>query len=234
MPSRGPRRPSSQAARGAESPEAKREARKARRQEDRRAALLEAAREVLAGKGVGGLTMEAVAAAADVSKPAVFYYFRGKEELMGALAAGQLEAEVEVVLRAIAAAPDGVEALVALVRAKVDFYAEDLDGFRVAYLWPQLIGIPLEVLRERVYPASQRVSEALEARLKVEAREGRLAPGFEPRRLANLAWTMAHGLLSLVAGMQQVGGATRHTLAQLRDEACLLLRRAGAEGRPSS
>jgi TetR/AcrR family transcriptional regulator len=39
---------------------------------------------------------------------------------------------------------------------------------------------------------------------------GRLAPGFEPRRLANLAWTTA-----------------RHALAQLRDEACLLLRRAG-------
>ncbi|KFA87263.1 TetR/AcrR family transcriptional regulator [Archangium violaceum] len=231
MPSRGPRRPASRGARsGTESPEAKREARKARRQEDRRAALLEAAREVLTEKGVGGLTMEAVAAAADVSKPAVFYYFRTKEELMGALAAGQLEAEVEVLLRAIAAAPDGVEALVALLRAKVDFYAEDLDAFRVAYLWPQLIGIPPEVLRERVYPASQRVSEALEARLKVDAREGRLAPGFEPRRLANLVWVTAHGLLSLVVGMQQVGGATRHTLTQLRDEACLLLRRARLEG----
>jgi len=57
---------------------------------------------------------------------------------------------------------------------------------------------------------------------------GQLAPGFEPRRLANLAWTTAHGLLSLVAGMEQVGGATRHTLTQLRNEACLLLRRTGA------
>ncbi|HEY0094561.1 MAG TPA: TetR/AcrR family transcriptional regulator [Archangium sp.] len=211
-----------------DTPETQREARKARRQENRRAVLLEAARAVLGEHGVTGLTMEAVAGAADVSKPAVFYYFRTKEELMGALAAEQLEAEVAVLERAIAAAPSGVEALVALLRAKVDFYADDLAAFRVAYLWPQLLGIPPEVLRERVYPASQRVNDALEARLKADARAGQLAPGFEPRRLANLAWTTAHGLLSLVAGMEQVGGATRHTLTQLRDEACLLLRRAGA------
>jgi AcrR family transcriptional regulator len=199
-----------------DTPEAQREARKARRQENRRAVLLEAAREVLGKHGVTGLTMEAVAGAADVSKPAVFY-FRTKEELIGALAAEQLEAEVEVLERAIAAAPSGVEALVALLAA-----------FRVAYLWPQVLGIPPEVLRERVYPASQRVNDALEARLKADVRAGQLAPGFEPRRLANLAWTTAHGLLSLVAGMEQVGGATRHTLNQLRDEACLLPRRSGA------
>jgi TetR/AcrR family transcriptional regulator len=185
---------------------------------------------VLARDGVGGLTMEAVAAAADVSKPAVFYYFRTKEELVGALVAEQLEAETEVLVRAIADAPDGVEALVALLRAKVDFYADDLDAFRVAYLWPHVLGLPPELMRERVYPASRRVNDALEARLKADVLAGRLAPGFEPRRLANLAWITAHGLLSLVAGMEQLGGSTRHTLTQLRDEACLLLRRAGREG----
>jgi TetR/AcrR family transcriptional regulator len=227
MPSRGSRRSTPRALSGTESPEAQREARKARRQENRRAALLEAAREVLARHGVAGLTMEAVAAAADVSKPAVFYYFRTKEELVGALVAEQHAAEVAVLEKAIAAAPSGVEALVALLRAKVDFYAEDLDAFRVAYLWPQFMGLPPEVMRERVYPASRRVNDALEARLQEDARAGRLASGFEPRRLANLAWTTAHGLLSLVAGMEQVGGSTRHTLAQLRDEACVLLRRAG-------
>jgi AcrR family transcriptional regulator len=204
-------------------------ARKERRQQGRRGELLGAARAVLAKEGLAGLTMEAVAAAADVSKPAVFYYFRSKEELVGALAVEQLEAEVVVLEAAVAGAASGVEALAALARAKVDFYAEDLDAFRVAYLWPQLIGLPAELLRERVYPLSQRVNDALEARLREDARGGLLAPGFEPRRLANLAWTTAHGLLALVAGMEQAGGTTRHTLIQLRDEACALLLRARVE-----
>ena len=224
MASRGSRR---QKAPGAQSEE--REARKARRQQERRGVLLTAARAVLARQGVVGLTMEAVATEADVSKPAVFYYFRSKEELVGELAVEQLEAEVAVLEAAVATADSGVAALAALARAKVDFYAEDLDAFRVAYLWPQLIGLAPELLRQRVYPLSQRVNDALEARLREDARQGLLAPGFEPRRLANLAWTTAHGLLALVAGMEQLGGGTRHTLAQLRDEACALLLRAAAK-----
>ena len=210
-------------------PSEEREARKARRQQERRGVLLTAARAVLARQGVVGLTMEAVATEADVSKPAVFYYFRTKEELVGELAVEQLEAEVAVLEAAVAGADSGVAALAALARAKVDFYAEDLDAFRVAYLWPQLIGLAPELLRQRVYPLSQRVNDALEARLREDARQGLLAPGFEPRRLANLAWTTAHGLLALVAGMERLGGGTRHTLVQLRDEACALLLRAAAQ-----
>lgn len=224
MASRGSRRVRAPGA----APE-ERVARKQRRQQERRGVLLTAARAVLARQGVAGLTMEAVAAEADVSKPAVFYYFRSKEELVGELAVEQLEAEVAVLEAAVAGADSGVAALAALARAKVDFYAEDLDAFRVAYLWPQLIGLAPELLRERVYPLSQRVNDALEARLREDARQGLLAPGFEPRRLANLAWTTAHGLLALVAGMERLGGGTRHTLMQLRDEACALLLRAGTK-----
>lgn len=224
MASRGSRR-----VRAPGAPSQEREARKARRQQERRGELLTAARAVLARQGVVGLTMEAVATEADVSKPAVFYYFRSKEELVGELAVEQLEAEVAVLEAAVAGADSGVAALAAMARAKVDFYAEDLDAFRVAYLWPQLIGLAPELLRQRVYPLSQRVNDALEARLREDARQGLLAPGFEPRRLANLAWTTAHGLLALVAGLERLGGGTRHTLVQLRDEACALLLRAAAK-----
>ncbi|WP_164020310.1 TetR/AcrR family transcriptional regulator [Pyxidicoccus trucidator] len=204
-----------------------REARKARRQEGRRKAILTAARAVLVREGLAGLTLEAVAAEADLSKPSLFYYFRSKEDLVGELAVEGLAREVEVLEAAVASAPGGVEALSALVRAKVDLYAEDLDAFRVVYLWPQLLGRQSDSQRERVYALSARLNDSLEARLQVEARAGRLAPGFQPRRLANVAWTVAHGLLSMVAGLENAGGNTRHTLSQLRDEACALLLRAG-------
>lgn len=211
----------------ATAPGAEREARKARRQEGRRKAILTAARAVLVKDGLAGLTLEAVAQEADLSKPSLFYYFRSKEELVGELAVEGLAREVEVLEAAVAQAGSGVEALAALVRAKVDLYAEDLDAFRVVYLWPQLMGRQSDSQRERVHALSARLNDALEARLQAEARAGRLAPGLQPRRLANVAWTVAHGLLSLVAGLENAGGSTRHTLAQLRDEACALLLRAG-------
>ena len=208
--------------------DSEREARKARRQEGRRKAILTAARAVLVRTGVPGLTLEAVAAEADLSKPSLFYYFRSKEELVGELAVEGLAREGEVLEAAVAGATGGVEALAALVRAKVDLYAEDLDGFRVVYLWPQLLGRQSDAQRERVYALSARLNDTLEARLQADARAGRLAPGFQPRRLANVAWTVAHGLLSLVAGLENAGGGTRHTLSQLRDEACALVMRAAA------
>ncbi len=204
-----------------------REARKARRQEGRRNAILAAARAVLGQGGISGLTLEAVAAEADLSKPSLFYYFRSKEELVGELAVEGLAREVEVLEAAAAGAASGVEALAAVVRASVDLYAEDLDAFRAVYLWPQLMGRMSDSQRERAYALSARLNDRLEARLQEDARAGRLAPGLQPRRLANVAWTTAHGLLSLVAGLENAGGSTRYALSQLRDEACALVLRAG-------
>ncbi|NVJ05470.1 TetR family transcriptional regulator, partial [Myxococcus sp. AM001] len=202
-----------------------REARKARRQEGRRQAILVAARAVLVRGGVLGLTLEAVAAEADLSKPSLFYYFRSKEDLVGALAVEGLEREVKVLEAAVTAAASGVEALAALVRARVDLYAEDLDGFRVVYLWPQLTGRQSEAHQARVLALSGQLNDVLEARLQADARAGRLAPGLQPRRLANLAWTVAHGVLSLGAGLEHSGVGMRFTLSQLRDEACAVLLR---------
>ncbi|MCE9670674.1 TetR/AcrR family transcriptional regulator [Myxococcus stipitatus] len=210
-----------------EAPDAERQARKARRQEGRRKAILVAARAVLVREGVLGFTLEAVAAEADLSKPSLFYYFRSKEELVGELAVDGLAREVEALEAAIAQATSGVEALVTLVRVKVDLYAEDLESFRVVYLWPQFLGGPGAAWRERLYALSARLNDALEARLQADLKAGRLGQGLQPRRLANVAWTVAHGLLSVVAGMENAGGNTRHTVSQLRDEACALLARAG-------
>ncbi|WP_373048787.1 TetR/AcrR family transcriptional regulator [Vulgatibacter sp.] len=201
-------------------------ARKERRQADRRAAILDAARRVLEADGVAALTIAAVAAEADVSKPAVYYYFRSKEEVIGNLAASILEQEVLALEAAIDQAPSGVAALAALVRAKVDRYAADLATFRLAYVYPQWIGLQPALLAERIYPLSQRINDRLEQRLAADREAGRLHPSLHPRRLANLAWITAHGILSLAASLESVGGNTRASLEQLRDEAIALLHRA--------
>lgn len=228
MPPRGSdrRRREEATASAAADPVARRIARKERRQADRRGVILAAARRVLAGQGIGALTIGAVAAEADVSKPAVYYYFTSREDVLGSLAAEIIEQEVAALERAIDGADDGVEALAALVRARVDRYESDLDAFRIAYVWPQLVELPPALLRERILPLSARVNDRLEARLAADRRAGRLHGSLHPRRLANLAWITAHGLLSLVASLETAGGATAASVAQLRDEACALLRRA--------
>ena len=206
--------------------DATRLARKERRHATRRQAILAAARRVVVEQGIAALTIAEVAHAAGVSKPAVFYYFASREEIVGGLAVEIFEAEVADLEKAIDAAPSGVEALVELVRAKVDRYAGDLDAFRIAYVHPQLVGLPADLLQRHVYPRSERINDMLEQRLLADRDAGALHPSLHPRRLANLAWITAHGILSLAASLQMAGGSTAAGLDQLRDEACALLRRA--------
>lgn len=199
-------------------PKARRLARKARRQENRRHAVLACARAVLVARGPVAFTMEQLASAADTSKATLYYYFRSREEVVGALALEVLRREVEVLSRVVIAADTGVEGLAALVRARVEHHLADPDGFRILYVWAPVLG-DSQLLAE-VYPLSAVVNTTLEAKLQRDRRAGLLHPDAHPRRLADLAWATAHGLLSLA--ISHDGGAV-FPWRELVDEACDLL-----------
>jgi len=206
-----------------ETPVQLRLARKKRRQEGRREFILQAARAVLRGEGLEGFTLTAVAEEADLSKTALFYYFDSKDDLLAALAAERLQTESQVLLDAVEAAPSGIDALAALARAHVDFHRADLESFRALERWVLASGVRDRLLKDAVYPGAARVNDALEIRLAEDARGGRLRSGAEPRRLANVAYTSAHGLLTLAASIESLGGRLRFDLDDLLDETCATL-----------
>ena len=201
-------------------------ARKARRRASRREALLDSAREVIIDEGLA-FTMDKVAAGADVSKPALYYYFRSKEALIGALAVEVLRVEAETLGRVIVDAESGLEALVASVRAKIELYRRDPDAFRILYLWAPMLGIGEGVRRSEMLPLQEVVTHALEAKLTRDRERGRIDRGADPHRLAMIAWTSAQGILSLVLGAGEPE-ASPHSLDELCEEACRILLRATA------
>jgi AcrR family transcriptional regulator len=200
--------------------------RKARRQETRRNALLDAARELLARGGLDGFTMSAVAEVADVSKASVYYYFDSKEDLVAALGARLFEREVRTLEAAVDEASTGVDALEALVRARLRLYRDDLDAFRILYVWTQGLSLDSERVAARIYPDSEALNDAVEEKLEHDRRNGRLRADAHPRKLANLAWISAHGLLLFHANLLATRSASRFSLDDLTYEACSALRRA--------
>lgn len=204
-------------------PKARRLARKARRQDNRRHVILARAREVLIEHGPVAFTMEQLAAAADTSKATLYYYFRSREDVLGALAVEVLRREVEALSRAVIHAATGIDALAALVRARVEHHLADPDGFRILYQWAPVLGDPQRLLLAEVYPLSAVVNTTLEAKLLRDRKAGLLHPAVDPRRLADLAWLTAHGLLSLALGSSP---AHASTWGPLVDEACATLVRA--------
>jgi AcrR family transcriptional regulator len=199
--------------------------RRDRRQDARRREILAAARRRLAREGPERFSIAAVAAEAGLSKPSVFYYFPDKAELVGVLAADLIDEESVALLVAVEAAPDGVAALEAMLRAKVALYAEDAERFAAAFLWPLIFGIPPRLFAERIYPAGNRVNDRLEVRLAVERAAGRIHPDVDLRRAINVAWLQANGILGFVQSLRRLGGESRFATAQLLDEACGIVRR---------
>lgn len=83
--------------------------------EVRRALIVEAARSVIADRGLFATTMRDIAAASQVSLGTVTYHFRGITEILAEVLDGEMDALYAPVVAAAAAMPDGRAALHALI-----------------------------------------------------------------------------------------------------------------------
>jgi AcrR family transcriptional regulator len=194
---------------------------------------MEAARQLLLTEGIERFTVSAVAALAEVSKPAVYYYFESKEELVGALSAETLRAEVEAVRRAVDEADDGIGALIGAVNAYVEYYASDLDRFRVLHVWTRDTGSTRRFETSDARASRQALRDELVRRLG-EARSARiLCSDVEPRRLVEVAMATAHGLVFAATTASPDEEWDARLLQQLCGEACRMLRRAVVAERQS-
>jgi TetR/AcrR family transcriptional regulator len=193
------------------------EERKTRKRERARRSLLEVARAVVRERGVRGLTIAAVAERADVSKPAVHYYFASKEALIRQLALDDAHAEHDAVMQAIERAADGPGVLRDFIRAFVEHYADDLEMFRVSYVWGQVVGLDPDLVDAQINPDMVALFTRLTQRLDAERVAGRLRPDIHTRRLAVVAWTSALGIVSTLSVCDAAGQRLLHAPSDLVD-----------------
>ena len=185
-----------------ESPEERRLARKRRRHERARDAVVQAARRILEQSGVEGFTVKAVAAAADISKPAFYYYFESRQHLVAELADRVLAREAAALTEAAYRAPAPAAAAAEVLLAKVRFYSDDLSSFRIVYLWPRVLGVPDGFDAEVVRPRHEQIVGVLADRLARVRAEG-------AREAAQVTLATADGLLAT-----ELDAAHRLTLAR--------------------
>jgi AcrR family transcriptional regulator len=209
--------------------EARRLARKERRHAQRRRAIMEAARQLLLSHGIEHFTVSSVASIAEVSKPAVYYYFDSKEDLVGALAAEALAAETQAMRAAIEGVTDGVRALESAMRAYVQHYVADLDRFRILYMWTQVLAIASRVVKTDAYAERNRLDEEL-ARMLDQQPRGQRWPADDGTRLVALARATAQGAVCSACLGGLAGGPAGLSAPELCDVACRLLADASGDG----
>lgn len=205
--------------------EQQRLARKARRQQAKRRRILAAAQTLLA-EGPDRLTVAALAEVADTSPSTLYYYFPSVESVIEGLAVQLITDETEAMVAALEREPDPIDALVAVMEARVAFYRANPQPFWT--LFDQLFGLRFsaETLEEQVYPLAARTMAPLAERLAEGQAAGTVHPDLDPRRFANLAYLTVQGILQMTVSMELAGGAMRYPVEALLAEATASVRRA--------
>lgn len=184
--------------------------------------ILDEALSSFASRGYEASSLDALAAALDIRKQTILYWFSSKEVLLEAVidrSAAELSAALE---DALARAGDGWDRVEAVVRAV----------FRLAARRPELLGLVREMGRLGT-PASTRLVVALEPLVQraTEFLEAEMDAGHvrrhEPRLLLLAIYSTVIGMLTEVEVVRAFGEEpTARSLVRRRNEILALLRSA--------
>src|SRR5258708_5884364 len=154
-------------------------------QEFRIRSIQEAALRVIARKGMSAATMQEIAAEAGVAKGTIYLYFRDRDELVEKTfdnAIKQLHARVDA---AIALDAPFDQKLRAVIRAKLAFFSEDAEFFRLYLSLRMPEGSPQQQRRQKKHcqPEYQSRVDAFAAMLEQAMERGEIRR-VDPKRLA--------------------------------------------------
>ena len=175
-------------------------ARRERESQERREAILEAARQVFFDKGLQVATVEDVAVQAEIAKGTVYLYFSSKEELIAQL----LLQGLDLLLESLDAAFDeGVkrtasERLHRLAEAYLEFAGARPNYFRLIMAYDRgqfqesISGELYQSIFDRSKEGLQWIMRAIEQGMQ----DGEFSPG-NARKRAGMAWAALNGVLVL-------------------------------------
>jgi AcrR family transcriptional regulator len=168
--------------------------RKEREKLAKRQAILKAARQVFAAKGLHAATLDEIADKAEFAKGTLYCYFKSKEDLFQSMLADEIarfEEELRRVLEERKPVPERIEDI---VRTMLHLFQENVDLMRLlTQERPGMPGYQCGIQAEdRLQPAFQRLSDMMASLV----REGIRTAGFrklDPVRAAVAVFNLVHG-----------------------------------------
>lgn len=164
-----------------------------RQPEVSRSTILRAALAEFAAHGLAGARMEAIAAAAGVNKALLYYYFRSKDELYGAVLEEFFQRLQERILRALDSDTTAGKRILLYVRAHFDSVATSLHYARLfqgEMMSAGRSGSPhlSHIVDRYIRPTAQRVAETLQQGIAAGEFRGVDPAQFAPTMVATIVW----------------------------------------------
>ena len=159
-------------------------------------AILQAARDLLAEKGLQGLSMRTVAQRVGVSATAIYHYFENKEALVQRVVRQGFERFGEYIEQAMRAHPRGsLERVRAVGEAYLQFALENHAHFRVLFNLQRPQPQTIEDLPEGG-------GYGLLRQAVVDAMESGAMRSIDPDLMVMYLWSLTHGLLMISLACQ--------------------------------
>lgn len=175
------------------------EERRKRERENRKNAILKAARKLFFEKGFRQVTVENIARKAEFSKGSIYLYFNSKEEIYSQILLNDIDKFHDRVADILQGPSSASEALIRVAEIYVDFFLNDRELFRILMnfmLHNSDMNLP-EDINNHIIKTTNRTISIIEQVFKYGIEKGEFPPDINLRMNRNAIWGLLNGIISL-------------------------------------
>jgi AcrR family transcriptional regulator len=175
------------------------EERRKRERENRKSAILKAARRLFFEKGFKTVTVESIARKAELSKGSIYLYYNSKEEIYTQILLSDIEKFHDRISDLLQNPTSASEALTLLANIYVDFFLNDRELFRILMtfmLHTTDMNLP-EDLNNHIIKTTNKTINVIEQVFKYGVDRGEFPEAINLRLNRNAIWGMLNGIISL-------------------------------------
>jgi len=175
------------------------EDRRKRERDNRRNAILKAARRLFFDKGFKPVTVESIAKKAELSKGSIYLYFNSKEEIYSQILLNDIDKFHDHFTDILQISPTASEALVRFAGIYVDLFLNDRELFRILMtfmLHTSDMNLP-EELNNRIIKTTNRNIGIIEDIFRYGIERGEFSSAINLRLNRNAIWGLLNGIISL-------------------------------------
>ena len=174
------------------------EKRRRREKENRKSAILKAARKLFFEKGFKSVTVESIARKAELSKGAVYLYFKSKDEIYSQILLDDIDKFHKKVADLFEEGGQASDMLFRLSSTYVDFFLRDRELFRILMtfmLHANHSNLPEDLQNHIIKSTNKTIF--MEKIFQYGVDRGEFPPSTNVRQCRNALWGLLNGIISL-------------------------------------
>jgi AcrR family transcriptional regulator len=175
------------------------EKRRKREKEIKKSAILKAARKLFFERGFRSVTVENIAKKAELSKGAVYLYFKSKDEIYSQILLSDIDKFHGKVIGLIEDGGSAAEMLFRLSTVYVDFFLKDRELFRILItfmLHANHSNLP-EDFQVHIIKSTNKTIDVIEKVFQYGKDRGEFSQSLNVRKIRNAFWGFLNGIVSL-------------------------------------